>query len=432
MADSEVPVNSETDLPTRPESTVRQPCRDDYDFVVIGAGVAGSLAAYLAARQGMRVLLVERQRFPRAKVCGCCLNSRAQQLLRQAGLADGLQALSPVPTSALRLQYRGRSLSLPMPGGLVVSRSRLDAWLVTEAVQAGAEFLDETTGKVLPLPDAGRKSDSETAESESETDCALRHVTLNSGTAPAAAVREHVVSARVVLACDGLALSSLSLLPEFHSEVSAGARIGLGATFPGTPKDSQQHPNEILMAVASQGYCGMVLTEDQQWNLAAAVDSRSLQRCGSPLNCLRDIFHSAGVVPPQGLDTAVVRGTIPLTRRTSRYAGTRLLLLGDTTGYVEPFTGEGMAWAITAATIAVPLAMRGLSLGWSRDAEHEYSRRIQRCVMREQGVCRALSSILSHPLLLRLTFAGASLLPAVTRTLITRVNRLPRQLEPIE
>ena len=170
MADSEVPVNSETDLPTRPESTVRQPCRDHYDFVVIGAGVAGSLAAYLAARQGMRVLLVERQRFPRAKVCGCCLNSRAQQLLQQAGLADGLQALSPVPTSALRLQYRGRSLSLPMPGGLVVSRSRLDAWLVTEAVQAGAEFLDETTGKVLPLPDAGRKSDSETAESESETD----------------------------------------------------------------------------------------------------------------------------------------------------------------------------------------------------------------------------------------------------------------------
>lgn len=431
MADSEVPVNCETDLQTRPESAVRQPCRDDYDFVVIGAGVAGSLAAYLAARQGMRVLLVERQRFPRAKVCGCCLNSRAQQLLQQAGLAEGLQALSPVPTSVLRLQYRGRSLSLPMPGGLVVSRSRLDAWLVTQAVQAGAEFLDETTGRVMPLSDAIREADSETAAAAQ--DFALRHVTLNSGTAHSAAAREHVVSARVVLACDGLALSSLSLLPEFHSEVSAGARIGLGATFPGTPKDSQpQQPNEILMAVASQGYCGMVLTEDRQWNLAAAVDSRSLQRCGSPLNCLRDIFHSAGVVPPQGLDTAVVRGTIPLTRRTSRYAGARLLLLGDTTGYVEPFTGEGMAWAITAATIAVPLAMRGLSLGWSRDAEHEYNRRIQRCVMREQGVCRALSSILSHPLLLRLTFAGASLLPAVTRTLIRRVNRLPRQLEPIE
>ncbi|MEN9554665.1 MAG: hypothetical protein RLZZ232_951 [Planctomycetota bacterium] len=430
MADSEVPVNSETAPRMRPQSTVRQPCRDDYDFVVIGAGVAGSLAACLAARQGMRVLLVERQRFPRAKVCGCCLNSRAQQLLQQAGLADGLQALQPVPTSVLRLQYRGRGLSLPMPGGLVVSRSRLDAWLVTEAVQAGAEFLDETSARVMPLADSGRESGSGATETVNAT--ALRHVTLNSGTSPTAAAHEHVVSARVVLACDGLAMSSLSLLPEFHSEVSAGARIGLGATFPGTPQDSQQQPNEILMAVASQGYCGMVLTEDQQWNLAAAVDSRSLQRCGSPLNCLRDIFHSAGVVPPQGLDTAVVRGTIPLTRRTSSYAGTRLLLLGDTTGYVEPFTGEGMAWAITAATIAVPLAMRTLSLGWSRDAEHEYSRRIQRCVMREQGVCRALSSILSHPLLLRLTFAGASLLPAVTRTLIRRVNRLPRQLEPIE
>ena len=57
---------------------------ETWDVVIIGAGPAGSLAAVLLARAGQRVLLLERQKFPRAKVCGCCLNQRAQQLLQHA------------------------------------------------------------------------------------------------------------------------------------------------------------------------------------------------------------------------------------------------------------------------------------------------------------------------------------------------------------
>lgn len=69
---------------------------ETYDAVVIGAGPSGSFAALLLARAGHRVLQVERQRFPRAKVCGCCLNQRAQQLLDRAGLLQGLRSLAPV------------------------------------------------------------------------------------------------------------------------------------------------------------------------------------------------------------------------------------------------------------------------------------------------------------------------------------------------
>ncbi len=444
MSDATPSVNETMDCPGVSPENGQQSAGRRYDMVIIGAGLAGGLAAFLGAKRGLRVLLIERQSFPRSKVCGCCLNLRAQQLLRQAGLEDGLQQLSPVHTDSMRVQYRGRAIKIPMPGGIVVTRKRMDAWLVSEAVRAGAEFCDDTTAKVLPLEIDTVENASENAvyppyRTVAITGTGRRRESLDFETgAKGLLQREHrtspgtlteLVSADVVLVCDGLGHPSLSQLPGFQSRPVPNSRIGLGATFAQTQKNSDYPSREILMAVAQQGYCGMVETEDQQWNLAAAVDSDFLQRCGSPLACLKEIFRSAGVSPPAELDTAGIRGTVPLTRRSSRIAGFRLLLLGDSTGYVEPFTGEGMAWAMTAATLALPLAMRGLAAPWSREIEHEFLRQMKTCVAREQGVCRALSAILSHPLLLRLTFTGASLFPLVTQQLVRRVNRLPPLLE---
>ena len=51
--------------------------RNSWDVVVIGAGVAGGLAAFDCARRGLSVLLVEKRSFPRWKVCGCCFNANA-------------------------------------------------------------------------------------------------------------------------------------------------------------------------------------------------------------------------------------------------------------------------------------------------------------------------------------------------------------------
>lgn len=68
---------------------------------------------------------------------------------------------------------------------------------------------------------------------------------------------------------------------------------------------------------------------------------------------------------PQELRSATIKGTVPLTRSARRIAGHRLFLLGDSTGYVEPFTGEGMAWALTAATAAIPFVVSAIRNSWS-------------------------------------------------------------------
>jgi len=400
--------------------------RSYYDVIVIGAGVAGALSALLAARRGMQVLLVDRQRFPRSKVCGCCLNNRAQQVLKLAGLDAELRALHPVPTSGMLLHCDHRCLQIPMPGGLAISRCTLDQWLVNEAVESGAEFADEVAASVIPLASDMLADDSQTTALHASSAVPLRVVEFrHSG-------QTSTAEATVVLVCDGLGHPSLHRMTGFQSVPRKGARLGLGATFPRGHGDHWIPDHQILMAVAKHGYAGLVEVENGQINLAAAVDAAWLQESKSPFKCLSKIFESAGVSIPEHLSSTPLRGTVPLTRTSSRLSASRLLVLGDATGYVEPFTGEGMAWALSAAMLADPIVTTAVSEGWSKSLEHQFLRIFRNAIVREQSLCRVLAKVLGNSTLLKLTFSGFRLFPFAARRFVNHVNRLPVALEPVE
>ncbi len=55
-----------------------------WDVLVVGAGVAGAMAAHGAAQRGLSVMLIDKAAFPRGKACGCCLNQAAVKLLEEA------------------------------------------------------------------------------------------------------------------------------------------------------------------------------------------------------------------------------------------------------------------------------------------------------------------------------------------------------------
>src|SRR4051812_23302441 len=97
-----------------PSVSLADAARKEWPVVVTGAGPAGSFLARGLARAGVEVLLIDRAEFPRWKVCGCCLNGAALEVLRSAGLGGLLADCGAVPLSSVSLSAAGRSVSLPL------------------------------------------------------------------------------------------------------------------------------------------------------------------------------------------------------------------------------------------------------------------------------------------------------------------------------
>jgi flavin-dependent dehydrogenase len=121
------------------------------------------------------------------------------------------------------------------------------------------------------------------------------------------------------------------------------------------------------------------------------------------------------------LEGAGWHGTVPLTRRPRRLAAERLFLLGDAAGYVEPFTGEGMGWALTSALALAPMALRAIE-GWRPSLEASWASRHRELVGRRQLPCRVLAWLLRHPGPSRLALEVAARVPALARWTLERMN----------
>src|SRR6185312_4880156 len=112
----------------------------EWDVVVVGAGIAGAMGALHLARIGLRVLLVEKSAWPRAKACGGCLNAAALRALANSGI----ELREGSAYHGMRLHCLGRVAHLPLPPGIAISRTRLDAMLVQHAIDAGVRFVPVT------------------------------------------------------------------------------------------------------------------------------------------------------------------------------------------------------------------------------------------------------------------------------------------------
>lgn len=361
----------------------------DTDIAVIGAGVAGSVAAITAAQQAngrASITLFDRQVFPREKVCGCCLNRRALAALTEAGADDAVTSLGGVELERVRLRSGGLMAELRLPGGRAISRGRLDMALARLAERRGVVWRAGLAAHIAAIED----------------DAAV--IDTSSG----------ACRAGVVIVADGLGGTALRRLAGFEVDTRAASRVGLGAI---APSSRGLEPGVVEMTTGAGGYVGAVVLEDGRLDVAAAVDASQLKRHGGPGGAVAAIIDDAGG-DPSGLASLTYTVTPRLTRRRRSVAGHRVLVVGDAAGYVEPFTGEGMAWAARGGVIAAGLAAEAAQSGWRPELTEQWTRIHRRRIVGRQRVCRGVASVLRRPALTRAAVRLAAFSPTAAAPLI--------------
>ena len=312
--------------------TVDEATDRPWDAIVIGTGPAGAVAAQQLSIRGLSTLLVERHGWPRQKVCGGCVNGRAISILRAIGLQKVLCDSQGVRLDQLDVRAGHHGATIPLSGAVAIERSTFDAQLVNAAIRRAARFLPTTLA---------------TVENEENQSSGVRRSvafvwwpTLRRGDGPGChrgrwtRPSERQASARV----------RLPNRRQFATRSFAGRRTASGSIPAGRRLDGN----------LAHGYVGVVRTHDGRGNLAAAIDSAALRSAGSPEDAVSEILSHSGFELPDLFSGERWHGTLPLMRRAERLSSQRIVLLGDAAGYVEPFTGEGIGWAMQSAISAVP------------------------------------------------------------------------------
>jgi flavin-dependent dehydrogenase len=292
-----------------------------------------------------------------------------------------------------------------LPTGAAVSREALDAALVREAIAAGSAFLPGAAASVLPSQGTPHR----------------RILRLRS------AGRDYEVESRIVLAANGLGSKLEEHGDGADFETATGrvwdprSRVGAGVMIPRAADGYE--PGTIYMACAAEGYVGQVVVEDGRVDVGAALDPFAVKAAGGPGELAAKIIAAAGFPPVPNLANLPWKGTPHLTRQAPRLGGARLFVLGDAAGYVEPFTGEGMAWALAGATQVAPLALRGVSQGWDDDLLVRWRAAYHRFVIRRQIVCRMSARILRWPRVTNMAVRVLSVMPRLARPVLGLMYR---------
>lgn len=368
------------------------------EIIVIGAGPAGAMSACLLARAGVRVLLSDRAAFPRPKLCGGCLAQSGYDLLRANQLHTLPSLADARVVDRLRVHSASRVLELRVPAYRVIDRSRFDHDLVHAAINAGTRFCPGTQARV-------------------RTDHSVQLTDPNGA--------QRVLTPKSIIIADGIKGTSLRDLDRFAWHTRPNGYIGMGAIASALPRGCD--PNAISMHHFHSGYAGLAPLPGGRAVIAAAVDPDWVkgQHDGTPLAGLLCELK-IDIDPNTRLHTNP--GAPGLTRRRAAIeADRRIFLIGDATGYIEPFTGEGMTWALADACMMTHHALAVLGGRYTAGAWTAQHRSINR---RRKVLCRGTARLLRAPRLTRALIRTASGSRMLTSGLGSAVRTLQRQNLP--
>jgi geranylgeranyl reductase family protein len=283
-----------------------------FDVAIVGGGPAGSTCAAFCALAGLRTVVLEREQFPREKVCGDCLNPSSWPVLERLKLAQRVRDLPHSKLCSVAfIAIDGREVIIDLPSGadreISVKRSLFDDLLLSRARELGADVHEQSIATGLSRNDDWKI---ETASGQT-------------------------FQARMLIGADGrnsTVAHLCNLLPR-----PARERVALQAHVP-LPRN---FGNRVVLQFLPEGYSGQAPVDKTQLNLCLV---------GMPptISTLRKWAERQFDLPAN----QPWRTITPLTRSPIPSVHENLFFIGDAARVVEPFTGEGIYYALRSGELA--------------------------------------------------------------------------------
>ena len=394
------------------------------DVLVVGGGPSGAACAYWLAEAGHEVVLLERKHYPREKTCGDGLTPRSVLQLTAMGLGDDLARHHRF--DGLRSVAFGRALELRWPDhptmpdhGYVITRADLDALVARRAEKAGAVVLEGHEG-VAPLVERGlvRGAVVRDKDSGATTELTGRYVVVADGAN--SRFGRALGTARDRAYPLGMAIRGYFESPRHDErwiESHLDIRDQAGNVLPGYGWIFPLGDGRVNVGVG-------LLSTFNQWKAVNTSHVMDAFVAGAP--------ESWGLSPETSCG-APTGGRLPMGLSVGPHAGPTYLVVGDAAGAINPFNGEGIAYAYETGRMAADAVHEALASG-NGLALQQYDTRLEETYGLYFKVARAFVRIIGQPELMRAMVSTGMR----SRTLMEWVMRImanllrPDELGPAE
>jgi geranylgeranyl reductase family protein len=391
------------------------------DVVVVGAGPAGSSAAYWLACAGLDVAVLEKAEFPREKVCGDGLTPRGVRALEDMGI-DTSPAAGWVRHKGLRVHGGGQVVEVDWPElarwpgySLVRKRSELDALLIHHAQDAGARCYTGVTVTDPLLDDAGRVAGVRVQAGPGREPGAWRAPLVVSAEGVSGRLAKSLGLVRREDRPLGVAVRRYVRTPHTHDEY---LDISFDLSAHGPTPESMPGYGWVFGMGDGTANVGFGLLDTRR---ASGSDHRAtLRRWLSTFPAEEQLGEEYAVTPARGAGLPMA-----LHRRPAYTRG--LLLTGDAAGAVNPFNGEGISYAMETGRMAAEAATAALAVAEGPAREqvlHGYAARLRDEYGRHHRLGMGFLALLSRPEVVRFATSHGLKRPALVDAALRLMGNL--------
>lgn len=367
------------------------------DIIIIGGGLAGLVSAIHLSKAGLRVTLIEKNEYPKHKVCGEYISNEVLPYLQYLNADPMLTGAKKITRFQLSTT-RGKIIETTLPlGGFGVSRFMLDNFLLQKAIKNGCTIKQDIVSDVHFMNDAFE-------------------VTTKDGAK---------LSAKIVIGAFGKRSNmDITLNRDFIKNKSpfVGVKTHMQGNFP---------DDLVALHNFEGGYCGVSQVENGNMNVCYLANYKSFQRYKNidAFNKevlyknphLKNIFENSNTVFEQPLTISQISFSDKTTVQD------HILMCGDAAGMIHPLCGNGMAMAIHSAKIAAELVIDYFNkkIKSREELEATYQVEWNNQFKKRISTGRVLQSIFGKDNLARAIMYGLTHIPGLLPSIIKQTHGKP-------